>query len=360
MDTEVYYRDHDLTVRSMEKKDCQAFADGFAAQGWSGKDLAQYERYLREQESGARQVIVGEWQGETAGYATLLPRAEAGPFADKPWPEICDFNVLEKFQRRGIGHKIMDAAEQLAARVSDTVCLGVGLYGLSGAAGGYGTAQRMYSKRGFVPDGSGLWYRDKPLEPYTPCVNDDDLVLYLSKKVQRRELRPLTENELGASLFACFDRFQTVERCWRKIEGKWVVKDIAFTERWSEEDYAFLVKCLKNTLCTGGEVWGAFLDGKLKGFCSVEGMLLGSGKQYADLSSIHVSADARGTGMGRLLFQKAQEAGKRLGAKKLYISAHSSVESQAFYKRMGCVEAAEYDPHHVEQEPCDCQLECEI
>ena len=41
----------------------------------------------------------------------------------------------------------------------------------------------------------------------------------------------------------------------------------------------------------------------------------------------------------------------------LYISAHSAVESQAFYKKMGCVEAEEYDPAHTAAEPCDCQLE---
>lgn len=45
------------------------------------------------------------------------------------------------------------------------------------------------------------------------------------------------------------------------------------------------------------------------------------------------------------------------GGQKLYISAHSAVESQAFYRKMGCVEAEEYDPAHTAAEPCDCQLE---
>ena len=40
------------------------------------------------------------------------------------------------------------------------------------------------------------------------------------------------------------------------------------------------------------------------------------------------------------------------------ISAHSAVESQAFYKSMGCVEAEVYNQKHVEDEPYDCQLEC--
>lgn len=48
---------------------------------------------------------------------------------------------------------------------------------------------------------------------------------------------------------------------------------------------------------------------------------------------------------------------KDQGASKLYISAHSAVESQRFYEAMGCIEAAEYNEEHVKREPCDCQLE---
>ena len=72
----------------------------------------------------------------------------------------------------------MDAAEALAAKASDTVYLGVGLHS------GYGSAQRMYIKRGYIPDGSGVWYKDEVCEPYSQCRNDDDLVLYLSKKLK--------------------------------------------------------------------------------------------------------------------------------------------------------------------------------
>jgi ribosomal protein S18 acetylase RimI-like enzyme len=92
-------------------------------------------------------------------------------------PDIRDFNVLIKYQKKGIGNKILDVAEELAANFNDSVSLAVGLHN------GYGAAQRMYVKRGYIPDGTGVWYNDRISEPYSHCVNDDDLVLYLSKNL---------------------------------------------------------------------------------------------------------------------------------------------------------------------------------
>ena len=57
---------------------------------------------------------------------------------------------------------------------------------------------------------------------------------------------------------------------------------------------------------------------------------------------------------------KAKEQAKAHGAKKLYISAHSAAESQVFYYKMGCAEAAAYNQTPVEAEPYDCQLESHL
>lgn len=78
------------------------------------------------------------------------------------------------------------------------------------------------------------------------------------------------------------------------------------------------------------------------------------------LSNIHVSQDMRGRGIGRALFGMAKTWAREHCAEKLYISAHSAVESQAFYKAMGCVEAVEYNEALAAKEPCDCQLECAL
>ena len=171
------------------------------------------------------------------------------------------------------------------------------------------------------------------------------------------EYRLIECDEIDVNLFSSFVRKQIVNYCWRKIDGKWMIKSDPFIDDWSEDDYNFLVKCLKNTVKYGGRVLGAFIDGKLKGFASVEGILLGTKKQYADLSCIHVSQDVRRMGIGSRLFENVIIFAKKLGAEKLYISAHSAVETQSCYKAMGRVEAAEYIKEHTQKEPFDCQLE---
>lgn len=169
--------------------------------------------------------------------------------------------------------------------------------------------------------------------------------------------RELKYEELSIELFSDFNRHQEVTKCWRNENGEWVIKDIPFIDDWSEEEYTILIKYLKNTIETKGVVYGAFLDNKLKGFASVEYGFIDKNNQYFDLSSLHVSEDMRGHGIGKTLFEMVAKWAKISGAKKLYISAHSAIETQAFYKAIGCIEALEYNKKHVENEPCDCQLE---
>lgn len=180
---------------------------------------------------------------------------------------------------------------------------------------------------------------------------------YMASKI---EYRRLGQTEINRELFDGFVRTQPVTQCWRKEQGEWLIKDIAFVDDWGEPEYETLVSCLRNTAATGGLVTGAFLQTRLVGFAAVEREPIGSRGQYLDLSSIHVSQDMRGYGIGKRLFHIAAGFAREKGAAKLYISAHSSVESQAFYRAMNCKEAEEYHSGHVEQEPCDCQLECQV
>lgn len=174
------------------------------------------------------------------------------------------------------------------------------------------------------------------------------------------QYRNLSAQELSPTLFSGFIRRQVVTQCRRRENGAWVLKDAPFIDDWSDEDYRFLVTCLRGTIGKGGLVYAAFLDGVLKGFASVEAEPFGPEREYFDLTSIHVSEDVRGRGIGTELFRAAKRWALAHGGKKLYISAHSAVETQAFYRAMGCVDAQFIHQGHAGAEPFDCQLECEL
>ena len=175
----VYYQDEDVLVRDLERLDAWAIAEAEAAQGWNVTP-DKYLMRLVDAEAGRAVALAAQWRGDVAGYVNVYPAGCGGAFAGTGWPEIVDFGVLERYRRRGIGSILMDVAEAVASRYADTVYLGVGLHS------GYGSAQRMYVKRGYVPDGSGVWYGNTVCEPYASCVNDDDLILYLSKRLRDR------------------------------------------------------------------------------------------------------------------------------------------------------------------------------
>lgn len=176
MDPTIYIQEENIIVRSMLKSDIQALKDGFTAQGW-GKDIETLEGYFEaQQKNNGTYVFVAECEGKPVGYTVLYPQAMDGPYGNKGIPYISDFVVFIPYQKRGIGGKIMDAAEAKAFETCNSVCLGVGLHY------GYGAAQRMYAKRNYIPDGSGVWYMGKQHEQYAPCANDDDLILYMAKE----------------------------------------------------------------------------------------------------------------------------------------------------------------------------------
>lgn len=172
----IYYQDTEILIRDLLPSDAPIITNEEIAQGWDA-DISKYLMRLEHQAAGKSINLIAEYYGNVAGYINVYPNSEWGSFANQGLPEIIDFGVLEKYRKNGIGNKLMDIAEQIASTYADTVYLGVGLHN------GYGSAQRMYVKRGYIPDGTGVWYGDKVCDQYAGCCNDDDLVLYLSKKL---------------------------------------------------------------------------------------------------------------------------------------------------------------------------------
>lgn len=164
------------TIRPLQPSDPSPIAAAFDAIGWA-KPREQYERYLAEQQAGHRDVFV-VWVGDAfAGYVTLNWYPAYPPFAAEGIPVIEDFNVLPAFRRRGIGSALMDAAEAAAGARSSVVGIGVGL------DPDYGPAQRLYVRRGYVPDGRGISWQNRTVAYRDQVLVDDDLVLWFTRSL---------------------------------------------------------------------------------------------------------------------------------------------------------------------------------
>ena len=164
-----------IDIRPLRPADLDIVPQAFAAAGWPGKPVELYRDYLRQQESGLRHVLVATVSGTFAGYLTVCWTSGYPPFREAGIPEIKDFNVLPAARRRGVGSALMDAAEAAIVTRSPVAGIGVGLYA------DYGAAQRLYTRRGYVPDGRGVVYRNVAVEPGASVTVDDDLVLMMTR-----------------------------------------------------------------------------------------------------------------------------------------------------------------------------------
>lgn len=173
--------------------------------------------------------------------------------------------------------------------------------------------------------------------------------------------RAIEPHAIDRSLFEGFVRRQDVVLCRRRRNDAWVVEADPFVDDWGEQDYRELIAHLRDIAERGGFVFGAFDEnGLLKGFVSVDSAPFGETTSYLDLCDLYVSAEMRKGGIGRRLFEAARAWARNRGADALYLSAHSAVESQAFYEAMGCIDARHVSRRHIEKEPYDCQLECPL
>ena len=181
-----------------------------------------------------------------------------------------------------------------------------------------------------------------------------DLAGCMGSKYQYKRLD--NQNFTGHSLDD-FVRRQTVSECWRKINNNLQLVPNVYEENWSQVQCREIAEDMAHHINLDRTGFGAFDGERIIGFATVSHRVFGVTSRYVQLVCFQISAEYRRQGIGRKLFSMACEEARRLGADKLYISAHSSKESQAAYRALGCSFAEEINEELAAAEPFDVQME---
>ncbi len=170
----------DIRIRGMEEVDIDRLARAFA--DW-GKTEDKYRAYYEQQRQDSRVVLVADIKGTVVGYATVVWRSGYEWFNVEHIPEIVDLNVMIGLQKRGIGTRLILAAEDWA-RNRSKARIGISVE----QSAEHAAAQRLYLALGYVPDGRGL----------TPHDNELHLVKVLAQWRTSRDRSICSERSDGA------------------------------------------------------------------------------------------------------------------------------------------------------------------
>ena len=166
-------------IRQAKASDIEGLHRIAAAMG-ATHEPGYFERCLAEQAEMKRIILVAENTADLTGYVQLIWQPLYPPFRRLDIPEIQDLNVIPVARRQGLGEKLVDTCEDLArAAGKAAIGIGVGLYPR------YGAAQRLYIRKGYMPDGAGVCYDDVPVKAGDLRAVDDLLTLKLVKDIKK-------------------------------------------------------------------------------------------------------------------------------------------------------------------------------
>ncbi len=135
-----------------------------------------FSRCFEEQAEGKRFILVAEVAGQIAGYVFLNMNPRYQMFRRLGIPEIQDLYVTSAARRQGVGEALVQFCEE-RARAQEATQMGISV----GLHAGFGAAQRLYARLGYVPDGAGVMYDREPVHVGDMRIIDDDLTLMLVK-----------------------------------------------------------------------------------------------------------------------------------------------------------------------------------
>jgi len=164
----------DIAIQLVDEGNSEVAVRFLAEWVSDGEDEAR--RYLADHvEPGGTSLIATSGSG-AVGYVAIVWESNYAGFRSRGIPLVHQVAVGEPWRRRGIATLLMEAAERLAHdRGIATLGITVGLFDE------YGPAQRMYGRRGYIPDGRGACQGQRPLSKGMRVSMDHDLIIWLTK-----------------------------------------------------------------------------------------------------------------------------------------------------------------------------------
>ena len=143
---------------------------------WVSDGEAEARRYLTEHAEPDGASLIATSGSDVIGYAAIVWKSNYAGFRSHGIPLVHQIAVAGPFRRQGVATVLMDAVEQLARdRGIATLGITVGLFDE------YGPAQRLYGRRGYIPDGRGACQGQRPLRKGTRVSMDHNLIIWLTK-----------------------------------------------------------------------------------------------------------------------------------------------------------------------------------
>ncbi len=139
-------------------------------------DINYYEDCIQLHVQKKLMFLMGYYSINPVGFCILNWHPKYAYFKKCRIPEIQDINVLQDYRRQGIGEAMLSYCEGVAKdKGYDEIGIGVGL------DSSFGTAQRLYVRLGYIPDGAGVCYDRKSITKGEFRPIDENLSLMMTK-----------------------------------------------------------------------------------------------------------------------------------------------------------------------------------
>lgn len=164
--------DGDIRIRAIEEEECQVLETLFGEK--TQHSASVYTSYFEKSQQGECEFIIAEAKGQIAGFGILVWNSAYEDFKEEHIPEIKTIEVAADYRRKGIATAMMDELEKRARADGCTFCgAGVGL------AEFYEDAQNLYEKRGYQPDGKGIFYIEEAFVQNGLEVDDNQALMMI-------------------------------------------------------------------------------------------------------------------------------------------------------------------------------------